>query len=172
MLERAGLVFAEAETAMAADLSDLAEIPAPADLRIERVRSLAALNAFAEVNAANWSPPDPAVLAFYERGALVLQERDCPLHLYVAYHDSQAVATAEVVVSGRIAGLYNVATRAEYRRRGIGMSMTFTVLAEARRAGAALGVLQASNEGVGVYEKVGLSAFGEYREFKPPLAGR
>ena len=83
-----------------------------------------------------------------------------------------AVATAEVVVSGRITGLSNVATRAEYRRQGIGMAMTFTALAEARRAGATLGVLQASNEGVGVYEKVGFGAFGEYREFKPPLAAQ
>jgi GNAT superfamily N-acetyltransferase len=168
MLEQAGLLAAESEMAMAARLDRLAAIPAaPAGLSIERVRTPAQLRDFATINAENWSPPDPAVGAFYEKASAELLAEGSPLWLYVGYLASMPAATAEVAVSGRAAGLYNVSTRADYRRRGIGMAMTLQPLFEARAAGVELGILQAASEGMGVYRRAGFHPFGEYREFKP-----
>lgn len=168
MLRRAGLAPAESETAMAVELGTLAKTASlPEGLSIERVRSASQLRAFAELNAGHWSPPDQAVLAFYGHASSELLADDCPLWFYLGYVDGAPVATAEVVVSGDVAGLYNVSTHAAYRRRGIGLAMTAQPLIHARAAGSKRGVLQAAPGGVGVYERAGFRAFGEYREFKP-----
>jgi hypothetical protein len=69
-LAAAGLDASESELAMAADLAPAPEAVAPPkDLRIERASTPGQLREFAEVNAANWSPPDREVLHFYERAA-------------------------------------------------------------------------------------------------------
>jgi hypothetical protein len=168
-LRKAGLVFAESEVAMAADLAELPAYPqAPAGLDVQRIRSLDQLNDFASINAANWDPPDADVLTFHRLASAALLSNDCPLWLYLGYLGQEPVATAQIAVSGGTAGLYNVSTRAEYRRRGIGMAMTILPLLDARAAGADLGILQAASDGVGVYRRAGFVPFGEYREFKPP----
>lgn len=168
ILESRGLEFAESEIAMAAPLARLNGTNAVPDrLRIDRVTLPGMLREFAEVTAANWSPPDRHVLAFYEAASAELLSRGSPFRFYVGRIDGQAVAGAEVVVTGRVAGLYNVSTLEGFRRRGIGFVMTVQSLLDAGGTGADLGILQASAAGVGVYERAGLRAFGEYREFKP-----
>lgn len=167
MLRSAGLREMESEVAMAADLRALPKSASiPAGLRIVQVRTAEALRRFAEINAANWNPPDSNVLEFYDRAADVLFGPGSPFVFYVGYLDDTPVATAEITLSRRAAGLYNVSTLTKYRRRGIGHAMTLQPLLRARAAGWELGVLGASADGVGVYERAGFRAFGEYREFK------
>jgi ribosomal protein S18 acetylase RimI-like enzyme len=166
ILADAGLVPAGGELAMALDLGSGAPVPPPAPgLVVERVRTLEALRDFARINAANWSPPDPHVLAFYERAAPILLEPGCPLRLYVGRVDGEAVATSQLTVGGGGVGLYNISTLPAWRRRGFGTVLTCHPLAEARADGHRLAILQASDDGAGVYRRVGFETFGEIVEY-------
>jgi ribosomal protein S18 acetylase RimI-like enzyme len=168
-----GLERAETELAMAADLDALDDrVVLPEGLRIARVRSRPELEDFARVNAANWTPPDRDVLRFYALGAELLLSSNCPLWLYVGYLGDTAVATAELTLGGGVVGLYNIATLAEFRRRGFGSALTLRPLLDAGERGYGTAVLQASDDGAGIYERVGFRRFGGITEYKPPVEGR
>jgi ribosomal protein S18 acetylase RimI-like enzyme len=162
------LALAETELAMAAELDGIPSGVHPhPDLRILRVDSKSRLRDFAEISAANWSPPDVHVLRFYELGSAVLLADDCPMRLYVGYLEDEAVACAEMTTGGGVAGLYNISTAARHRRRGIGASMTVHSMLEARDRGLGTAIVQAAAEGKAVYERVGFRPFGTIREYKP-----
>lgn len=168
-LLEAGFVTAESEVAMAADLRRLkpAEL-SPHGLRVERVTSAGQVGDFAVINAANWSPPDSAVLRFYEMATRFLLQPDCPLRLYVGYLGLEAVATAELTVCDGAVGLYNISTLATRRRMGFGSALTLRPLLDARAEGHRKAVLQASPDGQGVYARLGFRETGRYTEYQLP----
>ncbi len=173
ILAEAGLVPAETEVAMTADLGVVAfDSPAgaPRGLAIARVASAPELQVFARLSAANWTPPDPMVLRFYELGSPEFIAEDCPMWFYVGYWEGEPAATAQLTVGGGVAGLYNISTAAAYRRRGIGAAMVRHALFDARERGLRAAVLQAAPQGTGVYERVGFTAFGKVAEYKPLMA--
>ena len=139
----------------------------PGGLQIERVRTAAQLRDFAQVVAANWTPPDPEVLHFFDLAAPLVLRSDCPLWLYVGRVQGEAVATAELTVGGGVVGLYNICTLEEHRRQGYGSAMTLQPLLDARVQGYHTGVLQAAVMGAGIYRRAGFEAFGEITEYKP-----
>ena len=165
-LQQEGLMAAESERAMVADLDDLRAEKSPEALRIERVVSPEQLKDFAGVNAANWNPPDQFVIEFYDRVAPVALRADCPLRFYVGYVNESAVATAEMTISDDAVGLYNIATLASQRRRGFGTAMTVRPLLDARRDGFKTAVLQAAPDAVSIYARAGFRPFGEIIEYK------
>ena len=168
VLESIGLGRAETELAMALPLQALVEAISPVPgLEVRRVHSAAELAGLAQITAANWSPPDSHVLTFYRRTAAVLLHPAAPQWFYVGYLDGEPVATAEATVQAGTVGLYNIATRAAFRGRGIGSMLTWQPLRDARAAGCDLAVLQAAPEGVGLYRRLGFAAFGEITEYKP-----
>ncbi len=170
LLERAGLTAAEGELAMAVTLSELRPVALDPDgLEIRRVKSEAMLSQFAQLSAANWSPPDEMVIRFYQRAAPVLLAPECPLWFYLAYLNDEPVGTAELTVARNAVGLYNISTRPSHRRRGYGSVLTVFPLLEARAAGHHTAVLQASPDGVSVYRRVGFESFGQIVEYKPPI---
>jgi GNAT superfamily N-acetyltransferase len=166
-LAAAGLRLEETEVAMAAALDDLPPgIDTPAGLDVRRVESATDLAGFAAAVAANWSPPDAAVDAFYRLAAPVLLGRaQCPLRLYAGYLDGQAVAGCEVFAAAGVAGVYSVVTRERFRRRGIGTAVTWTALDAARRAGARTATLQASEAGRRVYLRLGFRECARFAEY-------
>ena len=169
LLREAGLTEAESEVAMALDLATLSPAgPEVPGLEIRRVRTTVDLRAFAALAAANWEPPDPWVLRFYERAAGALLAPEAPRRLYLGTVAGVPVATAEATLGGGVVGLYNISTRPDFRRRGIGLAMTHAPLAEAAADGVTTAILQAAAAGVGVYERLGFRPFGMITEFKPP----
>ncbi|WP_437969371.1 GNAT family N-acetyltransferase [Sorangium sp. So ce260] len=169
LLRAAGLEAAESEVGMAAELPALrADHEAPRGLAIARVRTPAQLRDFARLLAANWTPPDPHVVRFYEMAAPALLSDDAPLWLYVGYLGDTPVATSELTVGGGVAGLYNITTVPSHRRQGIGRALTLRPLLDARAAGLRLAILQASADGLGLYAQIGFVATGQITEYKPP----
>jgi hypothetical protein len=172
ILVAAGLAFAEGELAMAADLESLRVGDlAPSGLRVERVRTAEQLRDFAQVVAANWTPPDPEVTRFYALAAPLLLAPDAAIRPYVGYLEGVPVAASDLTVGGGVVGLYSVCTLAAYRRRGFGSALTLRPLLDARAEGHRVGILQASAAGAGVYARVGFAPFGEIAEYKPASAG-
>lgn len=161
-----GLAAGEPEPQMAA-------VPAPwrgevAGVALRRVETREALDAYAAVLAANWTPPDGNVPAFHAAIPPDALGGDAPLVLLAAVAEGRTVGTAELALGeDGVAGLYNVATLEAFRRRGIGEALTRLALDEAARRGMARVELQASELGQGVYRRVGFRAEGTWREHQP-----
>lgn len=84
--------------------------------------------------------------------------------------DGEAVATALVVVTEGAAGIYAVSTVPKHRGRGYGAAITWAAVAEGARLGATWSLLQSSELGYRVYERMGYRQVGGYRFVSPPGA--
>lgn len=69
--------------------------------------------------------------------------------------DGEAAGVATGLIAGATVGVYNVATLAEFRGRGVGSATTSAVLSESRRRGCSHAILHTSPMGRGVYERLG-----------------
>ena len=184
LLEKAGYAAVETETAMILRAEDMpaALRTRPAHngidaggimtrttdraggLRIVRATSPALLDAFADVLAANWNPPDETVRVFFRRAAPCLLVPESPMRLFVGLAGDVPVCCGELFLShgGRVAGLHMIATRAAFRRRGFGLAMSAALVAAA--GDAPLAVLLASDEGEPVYRRLGFTTCGTFAE--------
>ncbi len=90
--------------------------------------------------------------------------------LYVGYLDGEPVATAELTVSGGVAGLYNISTLEVHRHKGIGSALTLRPRLDAMVKGFKMGILQAAADGLGVYTRLGFRAAGRFTEYQLPAS--
>lgn len=171
-LPRHGFRPAESELGMFMELRDLPrKISHPEGLEIRRVSSPQDVADFAAVFAANWEPLDPAVLPFYSAAIPILLEPRCAMILFVGYFEGMPVSCSELFIdrsNGGVTGLYSIATRREFRRRGIGTVLTWAAAHEARRHGHSTVVLQPSDAGKGVYTRLGFKPCCHFTEYKLP----
>ena len=87
---------------------------------------------------------------------------------FIASVDGRDVAAAWVAIDGE-AGLVGwVGTLTDYRRRGLGALVTRAVTNEAFARGARIVVLQASPQGLPVYQRLGYRTIGLERIWLPP----
>jgi len=86
------------------------------------------------------------------------------LVLYVAYDRAtkQAVGSAALCEGGGLAGVYNVATHPDFRRKGVAVTLMRAVLDEARARGLQLSVLQSSPAGRSLYSHLGFQHLKTY----------
>jgi GNAT superfamily N-acetyltransferase len=73
----------------------------------------------------------------------------------LAWDGDVAVGCGSAVVDGATVGLYNIATPAEHRGRGIGYAVTATLMNHGRERGCVHAILHASAMGRPVYERLG-----------------
>jgi GNAT superfamily N-acetyltransferase len=135
--------------------------PAPAPptgLRIARVADDTALAAFAHTAFAGFGLPPSFGTKFMTRRLLESPEAA----LFVGSVDGAPVATAMLLATGSIAGIYWVATLDTHRRRGFAEALTWAALEAGRQLGCTVGSLQASELGRPVYERMGFVQTAEY----------
>ena len=82
--------------------------------------------------------------------------------MYVGYTDGEPVSSGLGMLTGRTIGVYNIATVDRARRRGYGAAMTSRVVADGVAAGADVAILQASDMGRPIYERLGFRTVVEY----------
>lgn len=141
----------------------LAPAATPAPLDIRRIEDARTLEDHLAVVAQSFGF-DPAHLARVLRPALI----DRPdWRGYVAYVDDAPVATSQLVVEGKTAGVYYVATVEAARRRGCGEAITRRALEDAAALGCTVGSLQASPMGLPVYERMGFARVAHHRTYVP-----
>ena len=80
----------------------------------------------------------------------------------------EPVSVALVSVTGSTAGIYNVATPTEHRRRGYGAAVTWAAIQEGARLGCDHAILQASDMGAPVYRDMGFVDIGRYVQLEGP----
>jgi GNAT superfamily N-acetyltransferase len=89
------------------------------------------------------------------------------IDFFVGRLDGRAVATATLVRTDDVAGIYAVATVENARRRGVGTAVTTAAVARAREWGCRAVVLQSTQAGFGVYSSIGFRTVVEYAIFNP-----
>lgn len=160
-----GLSEAGGEPGMCLDLGTYE--PKTPEGAIRRVQTLEELQAFAEVTSLNWSPPDVHVLTYYKRVAPSLLSGSGGIELYCYYLEGRAVSVLELFPSDAVtAGLYNLSTLASFRGRGIGTAMMRFALNRLKELGFERAVLQASEDGVDIYKRLGFKELTRFYEFK------
>jgi ribosomal protein S18 acetylase RimI-like enzyme len=96
----------------------------------------------------------------------LLGHRD--VRLYVGYHDDEPVVAGLGVRVDTTIGIYNIATVPDARRRGYGTAMTERIIHDGARDGCDVAVLQASEAGKPVYERMGFRTVVEYDAYSDP----
>lgn len=136
-------------------VTPLPELDPVPGFTIERVLDSAALAEWidAEIHGFESEGPTGDGLAAIRRG-MGLWPR-VPMHYYLGRLDGEPVATASLLLAGGIAGVYDVATLPDRRRRGIGGAMTVAALQEARVLGFETAFLQPSDMGRPLYHRLG-----------------
>jgi len=77
------------------------------------------------------------------------------IRAFVVYVNGEPASASAFIDAGGVAGIYNVATVPEFRRRGLGEAATWAAVEEAARRGHTLITLQASEMGFPIYERMG-----------------
>lgn len=85
---------------------------------------------------------------------------------FTGYVNSQPVATSLLFQTGKMAGIYNVATLKEFRRRGIGEAMTRAAVNAGRANGSEYACLQPSGLGEPIYKRMGFKTISRYQNYK------
>lgn len=152
---RAGLTDAGGPQAMA--LPAIHEIPPPPDgLEITVVSDAAGLEIARDVGARGFEMPREFMNVLAAESML----DDPTVVMVIGSVDDVPVSTALVGVTGNTAGIYNVATPPEHRRRGYGEALTWAAVEEGRRRGCDHSTLQASPMGAPVYRRMGYLDLG------------
>ena len=87
------------------------------------------------------------------------------VHSVVALIDGVPLATAQVLLSHGIAGIYWVGTVAEARGKGLGEAVTRAVTERAFECGAGAVTLQASPQGEPIYRRLGFETLYRYQNW-------
>jgi len=138
---------------------------APAELRMRRV-SIGEWEDFLATTAAGFGMPRPMVDALYAPAVL-----DHPaVRAYVGYVDDRPVVVAVSFRTGSTIGVYNIGTVEDARGRGYGTGATWHLMRDADPDWE-VAVLQASDMGRPVYERMGFQLVREFIEHVHRPAG-
>ncbi len=129
----------------------VAASPATPGLEVQRVEDAAVLRTFNDVCAESFGL-DRKVLAVLDDPRM-LEVPGFAFHLGLV--DGRAVGTAMTCCIDGVVLIFNVATRPSHRRRGIGEAMTWCAVDHGVGAGCDLAFLQASPDGLRLYERMG-----------------
>lgn len=92
-------------------------------------------------------------------------DRPGTLTRFAARHGDRIVAVSELYMNDSVAGIYLVATAADYRRRGLGAALTAAAVLHGAERGARLATLQATPLGRPLYLRLGFAPVAAYRIF-------
>lgn len=163
-LEEAGFVHAEYDVGMIADLTQLKDLAHhPEGLSIKKCETEQDLNDFGRVLSSVFAPSPEAlqVKKYYENFIKVPASKRPDLQLFVGYEHGEAVSTSVLFLTD-CAGIFDISTRPEHRCKGLGTALFHHALKEACAQGYEIAVLQASPDGLGIYQKYGFQKLGDF----------
>jgi GNAT superfamily N-acetyltransferase len=168
-LMRHGLSHTETHTAMALDLSQVQLSSRHLDgLEVKQVTTAHELQQFGEMITALFgdSREGRQVAIYFQQLSAYPLSRLPAMRYYLGILHGTVVATGTLFVGSQTAGIYDIVTRDQYRRRGIGSVMFHHLLKEASTLNRRYAVLQASKDGLGIYARVGFQAVGDVLTFE------
>jgi ribosomal protein S18 acetylase RimI-like enzyme len=155
-LERTGFVREYDLRMMAAEMRAIdIDTPGPAELSVQRVVTEDDHVRWLRVMEVGFDMPEGHTQTIDRTVRALGFDGDVPWIRFVGTVDGAAVASSGLMLFGGLAGVYNVATVPEARRRGFGTALTREALRYGREAGYRVSALGASDMGVAVYERMG-----------------
>lgn len=145
---------------MVARLDALPGIEMPAGATLERVGDLPTFREWLDVVVAGFGMPAMMGEAFMRFGGLGFGP-GMP-ELLLARLDGRPVAVALAAVAGGGLIISNVTTLPDARGRGLGRAVTLAAMHHGAAAGVPVAVLQATEMGRGIYQRLGFEDFGWY----------
>lgn len=154
------------EVGMILELADFSPINKDKQANVRRVGNAEELSDFAQVIARNWEPTDQNVLRYYQGTSAHYLLPTSQIALFTYYQDNQAVACIELFPSDEnTLGIYGFATLKAFRGTGIGSALFTHALNYAKAKGYQRLILQATEAGIGIYQRYGFQAQVRYFEF-------
>lgn len=84
---------------------------------------------------------------------------------YLAEYESKIAATSSVFYSEDVAGIYDVSTLKDFRGNGLGTAVTAKCMLEAKEKGYEIIILQSSELGHQIYQKLGFKDYFIYERY-------
>jgi N-acetylglutamate synthase len=160
---RLGLTSKELVPGMVATADDLREVTS-SEVEIARVADTTGLAEAQAVAAAGFEVPSDLFAPFYSPQVAATPG----LSIFLGRADARPVSTATSFRQGEAAGIFNVATPPEYRRRGYGTALTARAARDGFEAAASFAWLQASPLGNSVYRRMGFRQVETYTLLSRP----
>jgi GNAT superfamily N-acetyltransferase len=89
-----------------------------------------------------------------------------PYSVFVYYEKDKPLTAIEIFASdSSTLGIFSLSTLEAHRGRGIGTALMKFVLYHAKEAGFRQAVLQASQDGIGIYQRLGFSVETHFSEW-------
>lgn len=151
---------------MVADLAALPDsLPVPAGTAIERVRDVPTLEKWVRTCITGFGESEaicaPAVTLFTQ---LALVD-DTEWHCFLASVNGEPAASAGILMTGGVAGIYWVGTVPSARNLGLGTAVTGAALRSAREQGYRVATLTSSKLGYSVYRRLGFRDYAQFQTY-------
>jgi GNAT superfamily N-acetyltransferase len=164
VLESLGYFYVHETPGMAVDLAGLSMTARqPESFEIHDVDTLAALQEWTRVFIEGYGLSGEFVQPYYKLVASL--GLSLPFRYYLGFLGGKAVAASTLFLGAGVAGIYNVATIQEARGRGLGGALTVYPLLQARQMGYQAGILQSSEMGYPVYQRLGFRKVCDVEHF-------
>ena len=122
---------------------------------------------FAQMLAGAWSPPDLNVVEYYQDVSETILNGTQDANFFMYYHEHQPVSVVELFLGeNKTAGIYNLFTLEEFRGKGIGSNMMNFSINYLKQQGIETVILQASDDGLGIYKHLGFRESSRFYEFQ------
>jgi ribosomal protein S18 acetylase RimI-like enzyme len=165
-LEKMGFICDEHESGMFAEIGKLSRNRKCDELQISLVDDVKKLNDFVQIYQELIPDDAKAIGEFFGRASAHILHPKSLLKLFVGYFQNQPAATGALFLDENTAGVWDVTTLPQFRRRGIGTDMTLQALFYAfDNFGHRIGVLTASEDGEPVYRKIGFQKVKDFYVF-------
>jgi ribosomal protein S18 acetylase RimI-like enzyme len=162
-LEECGFACDEHESGMFTEIEKLPREKKCNELQIHPVENAQKLDNFIKIYQELIPQDAESIKEFYSRAAEHILDPKSSLRLFVGYFQDQPAATGASFMDENAAGVWDVVTLPQFRRRGIGTDMTLSALFHAfDNFGYRIGVLTASEEGEPVYRKIGFQKLKDF----------
>lgn len=163
-LERRGFLL-ERAVGMAGDIRYITAQPADAVIDVREVCDRSTLATWSKVLCNAFGAPLSFGDAFADLAAAVGVGPSSSFRHFLGYSNGEPVATCSLFLGAGVAGVYDVGTLPERRRRGIGAAMTRAAVAGAATAGYRMAILHSSSLGAEMYRALGFNdvcSIGQY----------
>lgn len=160
-LQDIGLKKAETNIAMYANLHTLLpSINYLEEYIMTEVSSSKEIEQYAEVLASLFGDSEEAtqVRAYYKYLTELPSLHHTEMKLYIGVFRNEVVSTGSLLINNNSVGIYDIATRQEFRGKGFGSAMFNFLITEAQKLNTSHCVLQASTDGINIYKKSGFES--------------
>jgi GrpB-like predicted nucleotidyltransferase (UPF0157 family)/GNAT superfamily N-acetyltransferase len=159
-----GLVFKEENIGMYLYLDDFIPLEQKHGLIFQKINSLSQLKDFAQV-IVNIGGNSAAFDKIYSKIPLILYQDDTCFEMHLGYLNGIPIVTGNLVLHANVGGIYYVATIPDQRKKGYGKAMVEYLIQRAKKRGYHLATLQASQEGKGLYQRIGFKECCIFKEY-------